>query len=64
LVRLNRLEQADDVNRILKEEREIAFSSKPLGTSRFQVENIKWTFVFYEDGLGIKAGLTITGNSF
>jgi hypothetical protein len=39
------------VNRILKEERRIEFTAKPLETSRFQVENIQWAYVFYEDGL-------------
>ncbi len=43
----------DYVNRILKEERNIEFAAKPLQTSRFQVEHIQWTFVFYEDGLAI-----------
>src|SRR5512135_1145547 len=41
------------VSRILKEERNIEFSAKPLETARFQVENIKWTYVFYEDGLAV-----------
>jgi hypothetical protein len=41
------------VNRILKEERNIEFAAKPLETSRFQVENIKWAYVFYEDGLEV-----------
>ena len=36
----------DYVNRILKEERGIEFAAKPLETSSFQVENIKWAFVF------------------
>lgn len=49
----------EDVNRILKEERKIEFAAKPLETSRFQVENIKWTFVFYEDGLGINVMYTV-----
>jgi hypothetical protein len=39
------------VNRILKEQRNIEFAAKPLETSRFQVENIKFAYVFYEDGL-------------
>lgn len=52
-------ETLDYVNRILKEERGIEFSSKPLETSRFQVENINWTFVFYEDGLGVNVLYTI-----
>lgn len=39
------------VTRILKEERDIEFSAHPLETSQFQVENIKFAYVFYEDGL-------------
>ena len=39
------------VNKILKEERDIEFAAKPLETSRFQVENIRFAYVFYEDGL-------------
>ena len=46
-------ETLDYVYRILKEERNIEFAAKPLETSRFQVENIKWTYVFYEDGLEV-----------
>jgi hypothetical protein len=41
----------DYVNKILKEERDIEFSSKPLETSQFQVENIRMAYVFYENGL-------------
>jgi len=47
------------VNQILKEERDIEFAAKPLETSRFQVENIKFTYVFYEDGLGINVMYTV-----
>ncbi len=47
------------VNRILKEERRIEFAAKPLETSRFQVENIKWAFVFYEDGLEVNVLYTV-----
>jgi len=39
------------VNRILKEERNIEFATNPLEASVFQVENIKWAYIFYEDGL-------------
>ncbi|WP_168120839.1 phage tail protein [Paenibacillus sp. HB172176] len=46
-------------NRILKEERNIEFASKPLETSQFQVENIKFTYVFYEDGLSINVMYTV-----
>ena len=47
------------VNRILKEERDIEFAAKPLETSCFQVENIKWTYVFYEDGLSVNVMYTV-----
>ena len=43
----------DYVNRILKEERGIELSAKPLETSRFQVDALKLAYVFYEDGLGL-----------
>ena len=41
------------VHRILKEERSIVIASAPLEASMFQVENIRWTYVFYESGLAI-----------
>jgi len=47
------------VNRILKVERDIEFSSKPLETSHFQVENIRWAYVFYEDGLAVNVLYTV-----
>ncbi|MFB9276624.1 phage tail protein [Cohnella cellulosilytica] len=47
------------VNRILKEERDIEFAAKPLETSRLRVENIDWTFVFYEDGLAVNVLYTV-----
>ena len=49
------------VNQILKKERDIEFAAKPLETSLFQVENIKWAFVFYEDGLEVNVLYTIDG---
>ncbi len=49
----------DYVKKILKEERGIEFAAKPLETSSFQVENIKWSYVFYEDGLGVNVLYTI-----
>ncbi|NTU47016.1 phage tail protein [Candidatus Roizmanbacteria bacterium] len=52
-------EVLDYVNRILKEERTIEFVAKPLETSSFQVENIKWTYVFYESGLAVNVLYTI-----
>ena len=48
----------DYANAILKE-RGIEFAAKPLETSRFQVENIKFAYVFYEDGLAINVMYTV-----
>ena len=36
-----------------REERDIAIASAPLEATTFQVENIRWTYVFYESGLSI-----------
>lgn len=47
------------VNRIFKEERNIELAAKPLETSTFQVENIRFTYVFYEDGLSINVMYTV-----
>ncbi|MBD3921735.1 phage tail protein [Paenibacillus sp. PR3] len=52
-------ETLEYVNRVLKEERNIEFAAKPLETSLFQVENIRWAFIFYEDGLGINVLYTV-----
>lgn len=52
-------ETLDYVNQILKEERDIEFAAKPLETSRFQVENIKFAYFFYEDGLSINVMYTV-----
>lgn len=52
-------ETLDYVNRILKEERDLEFAAKPLETSRFQVEDIKWAYVFYEDGLEVNVLYTV-----
>ncbi|MGB8216980.1 MAG: hypothetical protein WCE94_06730 [Candidatus Methanoperedens sp.] len=52
-------ETLDYVNRILKEERGIEFAAKPLETSRFQVENIKMAYVFYDDGLEVNVMYTV-----
>lgn len=46
-------ETVDYVNLILKKERSIELAAKPLETSRFQVENIRFANVFYEDGLEV-----------
>lgn len=47
------------IHKILKEERNIEISAKPLEVANVQVENIKWDFVFYESGLAINVLYTI-----
>jgi len=49
----------DWVHRILKEERDIVISSRPLEVTAFQVENIRIAYVFYESGLSINVMYTI-----
>jgi hypothetical protein len=51
----------DLVHRILKEERDIVVTSLPIEATAFQVENIRWTYVFYENGLSINVLYTLDG---
>ena len=50
------------VHRILKEERDLVISSRPLEATAFQVENIRMAYVFYESGLSINVMYTIDGD--
>ena len=49
----------DWVHRILKEERDLVISSRPLEATGFQVENIRMAYVFYESGLSINVMYTL-----
>ena len=49
----------DWVHRILKEERDIVISSRPLEVTEIHVENIRWVYVFYESGLSINVLYTL-----
>jgi hypothetical protein len=49
----------DWVHRILMEERDIVISTRPLEATAFQVENIRWAYVFYESGLSINVAYTV-----
>jgi hypothetical protein len=49
----------DWVRRILKEERDIVISSRPLEATAFQVENIRMAYIFYESGLSINVMYTV-----
>jgi hypothetical protein len=41
------------VHKILEEERGIVIASPPLEATEFQVENLRWAYVFYESGLSV-----------
>src|SRR5262249_50748831 len=47
------------VHRILKEERDLVIESRPLEATEFEVENIRWAYVFYESGLSINVLYTL-----
>ncbi len=49
----------DWAHRILKEERDIVISSRPLQATAFQVEDIRMAYVFYESGLSINVMYTV-----
>ncbi len=53
--------QIEFVRRVLKEERGIVVASPALEATSFQVENIKWTYVFYESGLSINVVYGLDG---
>ena len=41
------------VNRVLKDERDIVIASPALEATEFEVEGVRWSYVFYESGLSI-----------
>jgi hypothetical protein len=47
------------VENVLKTERDIVIESPPLEATEFQVENIRWAYVFYESGLSINVLYTV-----
>ena len=49
----------DWVHRILKEERGIVISSRPLEATTFQIENIRIAYIFYDSGLSINVMYTV-----
>ena len=49
----------DWVHRILKEERDLVISSRPLEATAFQVEGIRMAYVFYQSGLSINVMYTV-----
>lgn len=55
-------EAVDFVGRVLQE-RNIVIQSPALEATSFQVENIRWTYVFYQSGLSINVLYTLDGPS-
>ena len=47
------------VSKVLKDERGIVIASPPLEATMFEVEHIRWAYVFYESGLSINVLYTI-----
>ena len=52
-------ETIDWVHRILREERSIVIAARPLEATSFQVDNVRWAYVFYESGLSINVLYTV-----
>ncbi len=55
--------EADDVvyyvARVLKEERDIVIGSPALEATQFEVDGIRWSYVFYESGLSVNVLYTL-----
>jgi hypothetical protein len=49
----------DWVHRILKQERGIVISSPALEAAELQVDDVRWPYVFYENGLSINVVYTL-----
>ena len=49
----------DYVHRILREERDLVIGSRPLEATSFEVEGVRWTYIFYESGLSINVLYTL-----
>lgn len=47
------------VAKVLKDERGIVIAAKPLEATIFEVEGIRWAYLFYEDGLSINVLYTL-----
>ena len=49
----------DRVSRILREERGIVIASPPLEATTFEVDGVRWDYVFHESGLSINVLWTL-----
>ena len=49
----------DRIHTILKDERDLGIASKPLEVTEFEVDGVRWSYVFYESGLSINVLYTL-----
>lgn len=49
----------DFIHKVLKEERDIVIASPALEATEFEVDGIRWAYVFYESGLSINVLYTL-----
>jgi hypothetical protein len=49
----------DRVHDILEAERDLVIASRPLEATDFEVDGVRWTYVFYESGLAVNVLYTI-----
>lgn len=47
------------VSRVLRDERDLVIASPPLEATQFEVDGIRWTYVFYQSGLSINVLYTL-----
>jgi hypothetical protein len=47
------------IHKILKDERDLVIESKPLEATEFEVDGVRWAYVFYESGLSINVLYTL-----
>jgi hypothetical protein len=52
-------EVLDRIHTILKDERDLVIGSKPLEVTDFEVDGVRWSYVFYESGLAINVLYTL-----
>lgn len=55
----NAKKTVDWIHKILKDERDIVIASPPLEVTEFEVEGVRWAYVFYESGLSINVLYTL-----
>ena len=49
----------DHVHHILEAERDLVIEARPLEATAFEVDGIRWSYVFYESGLSINVLYTL-----